>query len=192
MKKWNFYFSRTLGIVFLTAAVFFFGSCFARPQSASASERDKLFGEAGLHVLNERISARDFSLPNLNGEIVSLQELRGQAVVLYFWATWCGPCRAGMPSLQALHDRYRENGLEVLAVNIREAPQHVQSFISENNYTFPVLLDGNGAVSGAYGVRALPTIFIIDQEGFVVHRRTGGVNWDSPAVHAAFDYLLGY
>ena len=175
----------------LIAALVVLVSCTARGQEGSArNDVRQAFSTAGLPLLSSPISARDFSLTALTGENVRLEELRGRVVILYFWASWCGPCRAGMPSLDALYNKYREQGLKVLAVNQREEQTAVLNFINDNGYTFSVLMDRDGAVGAAYGVRALPTIFIVDQEGRIIVRRVGGFDWTNPRIHAALEKLL--
>lgn len=85
--------------------------------------------------------APDFELPTLNGELIRLEDLRGQAVVVNLWATWCPPCRAEMPDMQRVYDEYRDDGLVILAINQREAPAEVQTFVDELGLTFPILMD---------------------------------------------------
>ena len=86
--------------------------------------------------------APDFSLPTPEGETITLSDLRGQAVLINLWATWCPPCRAEMPAIQKLYDEYKEQGLVVLAVNMtyQDNPLAVLPFTQENNLTFPILL----------------------------------------------------
>ena len=140
----------------------------------------------------QRISSIDFSLPLAGsaGENLALSDLRGQVVLLNFWATWCPACSAERPSLQTLYNHYREEGLTVLAVNIGESPAQVQAFVEDNGIPFPVVLDMDRNVSFAHGVHGIPTSFIIDREGYIVGRMVGPVDWDSPQVHAAFQELL--
>lgn len=108
--------------------------------------------------------APDFALQNLDGETVTLSGLRGQVVLINFWATWCGPCRQEMPAIEA---RYNHGGFEVLAVDFGETAEQVQRFLDEIGVQLPVLLDSNGSVQELYRVRGYPTTFIIDQEGIV-------------------------
>ena len=91
--------------------------------------------------------APDFQLPDLDGQSVSLSDLRGKPVLLNFWATWCGPCRNEMPYIQAVYDEWSVRGLVVLAVDIDESPSQVQEFMESNRLSFPVLLDADGMVA---------------------------------------------
>jgi len=124
----------------------------------------------------EGFLAPDFSLETTNGETVTLSELRGQAVLVNLWATWCPPCRAEMPAIQKVYDDYKEQGLIVLAVNMtyQDTPPAVLPFLQENNLTFPVLLDQNGTMAKSYELRSLPSSFFIDRNGIIQEVVIGG------------------
>lgn len=110
--------------------------------------------------------APDFTLQNLQGETVRLSDLRGQVVLLNFWATWCLPCIAEMPDLNALHTRYGQPyGFTVLAVNQKEVAQTVQAFVDAHGLIFPVVLDSDGVALKRFNVRAMPMSLIIDRDG---------------------------
>lgn len=111
--------------------------------------------------------APDFTLETLDGEPVTLSELRGQPVVMNFWASWCGPCRAEMPELQRLHDRLAEAGVVVLGVNQGESPETVARYREEIGVDFPAVLDRRTGVSQKYLVNSLPTTFFVDREGVI-------------------------
>ena len=111
--------------------------------------------------------APDFTLQTVEGESLSLSDLKGQAVVLNFWATWCPPCRAEMPELQAAYEDLGEGGLVVLGVNQGEEPAVVQAYLDELGLTFPVVIDANFAVSDLYSVNSIPSTFFIDRNGVI-------------------------
>lgn len=111
--------------------------------------------------------APDFTLVSLAGEPVTLSELRGQVVLVNIWATWCPPCRAEMPAIQAVYDQYAEQGFTVLAVNVREEPQTVAAYMQSAGLTFPALLDSDATVSNSYRANVLPSSFFVDRAGVV-------------------------
>jgi thiol-disulfide isomerase/thioredoxin len=148
------------------------------------------FEKAGLPLLRRPAAAPQFSLPLLNGGTVSNEGLKGKVVFLNFWATWCPPCREEMPSLEALFRRLSPQGLEFLAVDIQESREQAAAYLREGGFSFPAALDLNGQVSRRYGVRAIPTSFIIDRNGAVIARITGALDWNRPGVAAALEALL--
>ena len=119
--------------------------------------------------------APDFTLTTLDGQSVQLSELRGQPVVVNFWASWCPPCRAEMPALQRIHDEYSKQGLVILAVNAtaQDNLADIQSFLNEYNLTVPVPLDP-GDASRAYQIRSLPSTFFIGRDGIIREVVIGG------------------
>ncbi|GAB4426805.1 MAG: TlpA disulfide reductase family protein [Anaerolineae bacterium] len=121
-------------------------------------------------------TAPNFSLTTLQGEPVQLSDYAGQVVMVNMWATWCPPCKAELPTIDAFYQEHSADGFVVLAVNSQEAQSTVNTFISSTGFTFPVLLDSRGDVMGQYSVRALPTSFIIDRDGTVRHIHTGEVS----------------
>jgi thiol-disulfide isomerase/thioredoxin len=176
----------------------FLNSCTPKPQDAYTPEMVRAFSDAGLSLLNQKITPRDFSLPLLSSESVpeslrkvqSLGALKGKVVFLNFWATWCGPCRVEMPSMEALYLMYKDRGFEILAVNSGERNPEVMSFMTNYGLTFPTVLDSDGTVSRSYGIQAIPTTFLIDREGNMILRLVGSIDWDTPIIHAALELLL--
>lgn len=129
-----------------------------------------------------------FTLDRLEGGRASLAEYRGRVVMLNLWATWCAPCLQEMPSMQRVYERYRDQGLEILAVALDVQPGMrqpdgsvegvVSAFVERLGLTFPVLLDPRGATERLYAVDALPTTFLIDRDGRIRVREVGGRFWD--------------
>jgi len=127
--------------------------------------------------------APDFSLDTLDGKHIALADLRGKVVLLDFWATWCGPCRAALPHTQDLVD-HAAPGLVVLTVDVKEKDDIIQKFMQDNRYTYPVLLDRDGAIIKAYGVTGIPSYIIIDRDG------TLKAFWVAFPGSASFDAVL--
>lgn len=137
-------------------------------------------------------SAPDFALNDITGKKVNLSEFRGKVVLLNFWATWCGPCKAEMPSLNNLYNEYKDKGFVVLAVSVDTSEKPVKSFAREHKLAFPVLLDKDKAVSfDEYAVLGLPTTFLIDKTGIVIEKIIGEREWDSPQMKEKILKLLG-
>ena len=120
--------------------------------------------------------APEFTLNRLDGPAVSLGELKGRVVILEFWATWCGPCRSSLPSLELIAKRYQDRGVQVLLVNVAEPPGPVRKWLEGRYEAATVLLDRDGSVSERYGVSGIPHLVIIDREGRMVwsHQGYGG------------------
>jgi peroxiredoxin len=136
--------------------------------------------------------APNFSLPALDGTEVSLEAMHGKIVLLNFWASWCGPCRIEMPSLEHLYrdfSAYRDFALLTVNTEQRDTPW-VQNFMANNGYDFPVLLDAGSAASAAYGVRALPSTFVIGRDGRILWRHSGALDWSDPKLRDALKALL--
>ncbi len=135
--------------------------------------------------------APDFSLTDMQGNEVTLSQFRGKVVLLNFWATWCPPCREEMPSMEQLHQRYKDQGLVLLAVNVEaEGYQAVSRFLPGKNYTFPILLDTAAEVQNSYKVFRFPETFVIDRNGTVVEKIIGGRDWLSPKTTTMLNFLL--
>lgn len=120
--------------------------------------------------------APDFELKTFEGETVKLSDLRGQAVLVNLWATWCPPCRAEMPAIEKVYNEYKDQGFVVLAVNMtyQDTFSNIAPFLDEYGLTFPVLLDQSGDVGSAYQLRSLPSSYFIDREGIIREVVIGG------------------
>ncbi len=117
-------------------------------------------------------TAPDFVLKSTDGKNLRLSELRGQVVMINFWASWCGPCRDEMPFLDELYVRYREAGFTVLGVNMDDSAAAAKKMAKRLGVTFPVMHDVQQAVSQLYDVDAMPATVLVDRDGQVraVHR----------------------
>jgi peroxiredoxin len=120
--------------------------------------------------------APDFTLYSPQGQSISLSDYAGQVILVNTWATWCPPCKAEMPTLNAFYEEHQQEGFVVLAVNSREDTDTVKRFIEQNGFSFPVLLDTRAEVMKRYNVLGLPTTFVIDREGFIQYVHTGEIS----------------
>ena len=148
------------------------------------------FRQKGLQPPKERVEVIDFELQDLSGATRSLSDYRGKVVFLNFWATWCGPCRFEMPSMETLYQRFKAKGLVIVAVNLQEDRNSVQRFVDEYGLSFPVLLDTTGRVGATYGARSIPTTYIVDRDGFVLAGTIGTREWDTEDYLRFFEKLL--
>tara|TARA_B100000686_G_scaffold331799_1_gene395792 strand:- start:305 stop:826 length:522 start_codon:yes stop_codon:yes gene_type:complete len=137
------------------------------------------------------LSAPDFTLKSLSGEEVTLRQKRGNYVLVNFWATWCGPCKVEMPSLETLHQRFKSKKFSLLAIsNDMFGARVVEPFIKTHNLSFTVLLDQQLQASNKFGVISLPTTFMIDPEGNIIGELRGAEDWASPDNILYFENLL--
>ena len=151
-------------VAVLVAAMLFFGIRSARRSPATASATLDPKGQ----------TAPDFTLANLDGKSVQLSSYRGQAVLLNFWATWCGPCKIEMPWFVELQKQYGPEGLQIVGVAMDDSDQgDIAKFVKEMGVNYPILI-GKEAVGQEYGgVNVLPTTFFIDRDGKIVAREFG-------------------
>ncbi len=144
----------------------------------------------GLQQPKETVEAPDFTLRDLNGNKVQIRDFRGKVVFLNFFATWCVPCRLEMPAMDRLYQANKDKGLLVLAVDLREGVKPVRSFLRELKVSFPALLDEDGSVAYMYGVRPLPTTYLVGRDGKLLWRAYGAREWDSTEARHYFAQVL--
>jgi peroxiredoxin len=149
-----------------------------------------LAGNKG-YPLQAGSEAPGFRLPSLAGGEVDLASQRGKVVVLNFWATWCPPCVAEMPSLERVHRALGPEGLSVVTVSADEDEGELKQFVSQHALTVPVLRDPGGRVAGgAYRTTGYPETFVLDRAGRLLQHVVGPAEWDSPERLADFRRLL--
>jgi peroxiredoxin len=135
--------------------------------------------------------APDFTLTDLEGKSHSLSAFRGKVVFLNLWATWCPPCRSEMPSIQALYSAFqKDNDFVVLAVSEDSDVKSVPTYIRDNRFGFPVLLDPRNLVGEAYDVSGLPESFVIGRDGRIVAHHVGPYDWSSADMRDALRDLI--
>lgn len=132
-----------------------------------------------------------FTVRNLDGNLETLADYRGQIVILNLWATWCGPCRIEMPGFEKLYRRFRSGGLTILGVSLDKGnDKAVEDFVREYNLSFPVFLDDKGEVERLYKTFTIPTTYVIDRSGRVVFKVDGAKNWQSEETFRSVEFLL--
>jgi len=117
--------------------------------------------------------APDFQLQNLDGQTISLGNLRGKPVLINFWATWCGPCRGEMPYIQEIYEEWTNKGLVVLTINMGESSSKAEEFRQSYNLSFTVLLDTKQDVAQKYNIQYIPTTFFLDKDGIIQDKVIG-------------------
>jgi peroxiredoxin len=134
---------------------------------ATSSDPQFAAAVAKLEADDQRRQQADFTLADLNGKPWTLKALRGKVVLVNFWATWCPPCRKEMPDLEALYNRFKDQGLVILAISDEDASK-VAPFIAERKITYTILLDPGRKVNDLFAVEGIPKTFIYDRNGALV------------------------
>ena len=158
--------------------------------SSNGGESD-LFQKVGAKQMKVRKWAPNFSLDDLNGQKVELKNFKGKVIFLNFWATWCGPCKEEMPSMESLWQGFKERDFVLLSISVDyEGVKSVKEYVEKQQYSFRVLVDPQCKILDLYEVKAIPTTFIIDKKGQVLAVATGPKNWKSPEAISLVDLLI--
>lgn len=122
----------------------------------------------------KRQKAPRFSLKNQDGKVIDLNKLKGKIVLVNFWATWCGPCRAEIPDFIEVYNKYKSKGFEIVGIALDEGGwSKVAPFIEKEKINYPIVL-GSQEIANAYGgIEGIPTTFIIDKNGYIAGRQVG-------------------
>jgi len=157
-KKKRFYIRASILTLLVVAIVFTIYSNLTKEKTAVLKVGDK---------------APDFALIDMNGEKHQLSDYKGQGVFLNFWGTWCKPCEREFPLMDKHYQDYKDQGLQILAVNIGESNFSVQKYVDRKGLTFPVLIDHNKSVMETYNINPLPTTMLVNPEGKIEKIITG-------------------
>ena len=149
-----------------------------------------LLGTSLAEAVDEGARAPEIGLKDLAGKPVNLSGLKGQVVVVDFWASWCAPCREELPVLEGLYRKYREQGLVIVGVGLDKDPKNLGKFLRANPLTFTVVHDAAGAVADRYGPPKMPSSYIIDRKGIVRHVHAGFRAADKGAMERELKTLL--
>jgi peroxiredoxin len=172
-------------------AVFIFVAVTALVIILSLKLNDSSYKFSNQVAIKDNLPAPDFTFPRLDGKMVSLSDYKGKVVLVNIWATWCPPCVDEMPSMEKLYRKFKGQNFEILAVSIDEPGlKAVAPFMKKSNLTFPALIDSEGAVKAVYGITGIPESFIIDQQGILLKKIVGPVDWATPNIFRFFSELI--
>ena len=174
------------GLVLIMVLLILVTGCHLSPETSSISS--SVSTTEGVTVGS---IAPDFTLTNLEGETITLSDLRGIPVMLNFWATWCGYCRNEMPYIQEVYEQWQDSNLVILTINNREDSSEVHQFMQENELYFPVLLDSDGNVFSKYEIRGIPTTFFIDEDGIIKEKKIGSFK-NAAEIESCLDTIMPY
>jgi peroxiredoxin len=153
--------------------------------------KDSFYNQSSGPRLAKGLPAPNFSLPDLDGQMVGLADYKGKVVLLNIWATWCPPCVEEMPSMEKLYQELKGEGFEILAVSIDESgAQDVLPFMKKHKLSFPALIDLKGTIKGLYQATGVPESFIIDKDGILIEKVIGPRNWAMPEAIRFFRNLI--
>ncbi len=175
-----------------TVRFFFIGSLFLLIAMGPNPSTGQSGGTASSADTEKNVmgKAPDFTLKDIHGRALSLSSLKGKVVLINFWATWCPPCKAEMPSLNKIYNEMKAQGLEVVAVSTDNSLSTIKDFLARNRLDFPVLFDESKAVTKQYHVFSMPTTFLIDRNGMIVEKFYGEEDWTDPDIRKKIDKLF--
>ena len=157
----------------------------------SLRQNDSIFKYSKQIAIQGELPAPDFTLPGLNGELISLSDFKGYAVLVNVWATWCPPCVYEMPSMEKLHQQFESENFKILAVSIDSlGAKAVAPFMEKHNLSFQALIDPAGTIQTAYGINNIPQSFIIDKQGNIIKKIFGPIDWATPEIFHYFRDLI--
>ena len=151
---------------------------------------ERLIGKLGIIKVPHASVPVEITLPDLDGHMVRISDFRGKVVFLNFWTTWCPSCRVEMPSMERLHRRFKDKGFVMVAINLQESRKQVKGFFRKQDLTFMSLLDKDGKVGTRFGIRNIPTTYILDKKGKILGAAMGAREWDSKEAIELFEHLI--
>lgn len=132
----------------------------------------------------------DHDLMDMDGNMVKLSDFQGKIVFVNFWTTWCPDCVYEMPDIEKLQKKINNKNFIILAIDLKESKKKVKKFIKKHKLTYKILLDKKGAMGRAFGIRSIPTTFILNRKGGLIGKAMGARSWDSKKSVDLFEYLL--
>ena len=174
----------SIGVSFTPEAVL------AKATELSDFETERLFRDMNIIRMPRIAPPVEISLLDIHDKRVTLADFKGKIVFLNFWTTWCPECRIEMPLMEKLHKRFKDKDFAMVAVNLREPATQVKKFFDKHKLTFTALLDSKGKIGSRFGIRAVPTTFILDKEGGIIGKVFGSREWNSQKSIALFEHLI--
>lgn len=172
-------------IIFLSLTVLAFSMTFL------LKKNDSIFKNSTQITIEGELPAPNFTFPDLNGNLISLSDFKGNVIIVNVWATWCPPCVYEMPSMEKLYQEFKGDDFEILAISIDTLGiKAVTPFMKKYKLTFPALIDTEGEIKTLYKATGIPESFIIDKEGILIKKIIGARNWASPQVFRFFRDLI--
>ena len=125
-------------------------------------------------------AAYDFTLNQLDGETLNFEDLKGKVVFINFWATWCAPCVAEMPSINSLYEIYKDNpDIVFVMINVENKEEKVRKFMKKKKFSFPIYLPNASQIPRVYESKGIPTTFVLDKDGYIAYKKVGMANYDA-------------
>ena len=183
----------TLSIILVVVAgvgCYLFYSQYTAAAGSPEQELERLFGNIGILKMPHPTQPVEIQLKDVSGNTVSLSDFRGKIIFLNFWATWCPTCVVEMPSMEKLHQQFKNQDFAMIAINMQESATQVKSFFEKLQLSFTALLDFSGEVAAGLAVNALPTTYFLDKEGRIIGMALGPREWDNQASIALFEFLI--
>jgi thiol-disulfide isomerase/thioredoxin len=143
----------------------------------------------GFVVFSKPEALDEYAVTSLGGAAGKLGDQKGKIVLLNFWATWCPPCRAEMPAIDALWKKTKGAAFAIMGVSVGEEPSQVKDFIAKQGFGYPIYVDPTGELGAAFGARSIPTTYVLDKSGAAIAGKVGGAPYDSPEAIALFSEL---
>ncbi|MFQ3546931.1 MAG: TlpA disulfide reductase family protein [Termitinemataceae bacterium] len=160
------------------------------PKSNTQTSWKEALQKAGFTVFPEPQTLPTIMVSDPTGKQIDIVNFRGSFVLLNFWATWCPPCRAEMPSMEQLYKTLQDEAFTIFAISTGEKPETVQNFLKANPHSFPIGLDPTGQLGAMFASRGIPTTYIIDTNGKAIGGAIGGRDWMNDQILEAFRLLL--
>jgi thiol-disulfide isomerase/thioredoxin len=174
-------------ILLVLAVMPVFEAAFA--EGSDSPDLAQLFRDMLILQMPQTGSPIEIRLNDADGRPVSLSDFRGKIVFLNFWTTWCPTCRIEMPSMEKLHQKFKDGDFAMVTINLQEPAARVKEFLKEFKLTFTALLDTGGQVGSMFGINQIPTTYILDKKGRIIGKALGPREWDSGKSTALFEHL---